>query len=164
MEISEQKRHSWLDSYKEFMTDSTVAEETARQYVARIDDILHAQWELGRNLVLLWSSQGNDIWLLVVPHYLLVEHDDHEWITRLVAGPKYVALNELQNAADKFGVDMRHVAAGFDPLRSLGSELVSALVRRYGVSLVHDRAVALFDAVGFSLLSPLEQVTQLNSL
>jgi len=38
------------------------------------------------------------------------------------------------------------------------------LVKRYGISFVEDRAVVLFDIVGFALLSPLEQVTQLNSL
>jgi hypothetical protein len=164
MGISAHKRHSWLDSYKEYMVDTGVAEETARQYVARIDDILHAQWELGRNLVLLWSAREKEMWLLVVPHYLLVEHGEHEWVTSLVAGPKYVPLEELQKAAVQFNVDLKEVGIGFDPIKSLGTELVSALVRRYSVSLVHDRAVALFDAVGFSLLSPLEQVTQLNSL
>jgi hypothetical protein len=38
------------------------------------------------------------------------------------------------------------------------------VVQRYSISYVDDRAVALFDIVGFSLFSALEQVTQLNSL
>ena len=42
--------------------------------------------------------------------------------------------------------------------------MIDALVRRYSLSYVEDRAVALFDIVNFSLFSPLEQVTQLNSL
>jgi len=42
--------------------------------------------------------------------------------------------------------------------------MVESIVKRYGISYVEDRAVALFDIVGFALLSPLDQVTQLNSL
>ena len=38
------------------------------------------------------------------------------------------------------------------------------MVQRYGVTYVPSRAVALFDIVGFSLLRPFEQMTQLNSL
>jgi class 3 adenylate cyclase len=41
---------------------------------------------------------------------------------------------------------------------------VNGLVRRYGVTLVRERAVLLLDAVGFSLHPPLEQVAMLNSL
>ena len=37
-------------------------------------------------------------------------------------------------------------------------------MRRYSVSYAAGRAVALFDIVGFGLLSPFEQMTQLNSL
>ena len=37
-------------------------------------------------------------------------------------------------------------------------------MRRYGVTLVRERAVLLLDAVGFSLHTPLEQVAMLNSL
>ena len=38
------------------------------------------------------------------------------------------------------------------------------MIRRYGISYVASRAVTLFDIVGFSLLTPFEQMTQLNSL
>jgi len=38
------------------------------------------------------------------------------------------------------------------------------MVKRYSISYVPNRAVALFDIVGFSLPTPFEQMTQLNSL
>ena len=38
------------------------------------------------------------------------------------------------------------------------------MIRRYGINYVPSRAVTLFDIVGFSLLTPFEQMTQLNSL
>ncbi|MFX8262680.1 hypothetical protein ABTL46_22755, partial [Acinetobacter baumannii] len=52
----------------------------------------------------------------------------------------------------------------FAPERGLGLPLIAAIAARYGIRLVEDRAVILFDAVGFSLLTPLQQVVQLNSL
>ncbi len=42
--------------------------------------------------------------------------------------------------------------------------IIERMVKRYSISYVACRAVALFDIVGFSLLSPFEQMTQLNSL
>ena len=163
---SRKKRHSWLNSYKEFITGSSLPESTIRDYVAQIDDILHAQWELGKNLVLLWSAEKRELQLLVTPHYLLAEHTDasDRWVSELIAGSKYVTPDLLHESARRFGCEPLIITLPFDPVADLGTPLVSALLRRYSVSLVHDRAVALFDAVGFSLLSPLEQVTQLNSL
>ena len=38
------------------------------------------------------------------------------------------------------------------------------MIRRYGINYIASRAVTLFDIVGFSLLTPFEQMTQLNSL
>ena len=50
------------------------------------------------------------------------------------------------------------------PGQDLDLDEIDNLVKRYGISYVEDRAVALFDIVNFTLYSPLEQVTQLNSL
>jgi hypothetical protein len=52
------------------------------------------------------------------------------------------------------------------PLTNTDNEarIIDDMVRRYSVSYAPGRAVALFDIVGFSLLSPFEQMTQLNSL
>ncbi len=52
----------------------------------------------------------------------------------------------------------------FRPGGDVDTELISDLVRRYGVSLVRGRAVVLLDAVEFSRHSPLEQMAMLNSL
>src|SRR5690606_3825704 len=42
--------------------------------------------------------------------------------------------------------------------------IVETMVKRYSITFVPSRAVALFDIVGFGLLHPFEQLTQLNSL
>ena len=41
---------------------------------------------------------------------------------------------------------------------------VEQLIKRYGLSYVDSRAVLLFDIVNFSLYTPFEQASQLNSL
>jgi hypothetical protein len=41
---------------------------------------------------------------------------------------------------------------------------VEQIIRRYGISFVERRGVLLFDITDFSLFSPFEQASQLNSL
>jgi hypothetical protein len=165
------RRHSWLHVFSAYTHHPGVPESLAREYAVMIDDALHAQWELGHNLILHWSSAPYGLDLLVIRHYQLVEVAEHqaaahaEWIAReVVRGEKRVEPDMLRRKAERFGVEPVRIELPFDPAKLLNPELISALVRRYSVSLVQDRAVALFDAVGFSLLSPLEQVSQLNSL
>jgi hypothetical protein len=58
----------------------------------------------------------------------------------------------------------------FIPLRQplsgnpVETQIIEKMIRRYGINYVASRAVTLFDIVGFSLLTPFEQMTQLNSL
>ena len=47
---------------------------------------------------------------------------------------------------------------------NLSPDIVDDLIRRYSISYEEDRAVILFDIVEFSLFTPFEQITQLNSL
>ncbi len=83
----------------------------------------------------------------------------------LLGGPRQLSQRQLGSAARLLGTEPVLV-----PLRQpMGAapaeaQAIDHLVRRYGVSFVPSRAVALFDIVGFSLLQPFEQMTQLNSL
>ena len=58
----------------------------------------------------------------------------------------------------------------FVPLRQpltdhpVETQIIERMICRYGINYVASRAVTLFDIVGFSLLTPFEQMTQLNSL
>jgi hypothetical protein len=166
--VKSRKRQSWLYFFKDYMAGITISEAQAHYYAEKIDDLLHDQWQLGQNLVLLWAVEGETLLLLVVHHWQLAEKTADEgekaWISELVAGPKHVPAAQLCEGAERFGVVPVRIALGFDPLQTLGVPFFSALVRRYSVSLVRDRAVALFDIVDFGLCSPLEQVTLLNSL
>jgi hypothetical protein len=71
----------------------------------------------------------------------------------------------MQKVARLLEVDPIHI-----PLRQpltgsdVETQIIEKMVRRYGINYVASRAVTLFDIVGFSLLTPFEQMTQLNSL
>ncbi|UCG74113.1 MAG: hypothetical protein JSV45_06990, partial [Chromatiales bacterium] len=141
-----------------------------------LDRQLHGQWGLGRNFVLAWSPQGREVLLLVVPHYRIADYaiatrselpDDETqtFITRMLSGSRRFSERQISNAARLLGSEPVRVALRQPLLDSPNeTDLIDRLVRRYSVSYAAGRAVALFDIVGFSLLSPFEQMTQLNSL
>ncbi len=149
-----------------------------RSNLIELDRQLHTQWRLGRNFVLGWTPQGLQLLLLVVPHYRIADYAQaaaghgrsdvasaNEFITRLLSGSRCLSERQLQNAARLLQVEpvpvrLRQTLAGSE----VETRIIDRLVRRYSVSYAAGRAVALFDIVGFSLLSPFEQMTQLNSL
>jgi len=84
---------------------------------------------------------------------------------RMLTGSRQLSRRQLTNAARLFNCKpycrtLRQPLTG-NPVET---KIIDRLVQRYSVSHVPNRAVALFDIVGFSLLSPFEQMTQINSL
>lgn len=159
--------------------------ELSAEEIGRIDELdreLHQLWGLGRNLILVWSPLKRGMLVLVIPHYTIGEHaqkarDEMEFngpsalgiqpssfVEDVIANSKHVTSDGIHHLAQLLGYDPVEISLSFDPGWELSYELVEAVIKRYSISYVEDRAVALFDIVGFSLLSPLQQVTQLNSL
>jgi hypothetical protein len=151
-----------------------------RGNLIELDRQLHLRWGLGRNFVLACSPYEQGALLLVVPHYAIAEYalggavdaapesgsvQAQEFIMQLLAGSRHFSLRQLQNAARLLQVEPTYVKLR-QPLRADMAEIrvIERLIRRYGISYVPSRAVAMFDIVGFSLLNPFEQMTQLNSL
>lgn len=141
-------------------------------YLIIIEDALRDLWNLGRNLVLAWCeappSETGGIEVLVVPHYAIASAHEASGKTaraveQLLAGPKKLNPAELRAYETVFG-DYTPAPIPLPPGTPINDAEVNELVKRFGITYVEDRAVALFDIVGFSLYSPLEQVTQLNSL
>ena len=153
---------------------------TERSNIVELDRELHALWGLGRNFILGWAAREQHIELLIVPHYSVADyalgpHTDAEaaqqnqeaanFVMSLLARKRQLTLRQLENAARLLKVEpvkcpLRTSLSG----STVETRIIEKLVTRYGVSYVQNRAVALFDIVGFSLLSPFEQMTQLNSL
>lgn len=149
-----------------------------RSSLIDLDRQLHGHWSLGRNLVLAWCPWETGLLLLVVPHYAIAEYsaggaagpdgpaaEREAFVARLLAGPRRFEARQLRTAARLLGAEPAFVVLR-QPLTGSATEnaIVDRLVKRYGVSYAANRAVALFDIVGFGLLRPFEQMTQLNSL
>lgn len=172
------KRYSWTRLIQDEHQDRLVDPALLKQ----LDDILYDIWDLGRNILLVWAPGKGGIDLLVIPHFQIGEFIAQGQaktngqnggaenlglagaLQHIVGGPKGVSPEVLQQTAAMLQTRPAHVELPFSLDEALPAETVSALVKRYSITLVEDRAVALFDIVGFSRYSPLEQVTQLNSL
>ena len=138
-----------------------------------LEKTLRKQWRLGQNIVLCWSADERGLLVIFVPHYFLgnycadnVEHRGNEaYIRAMISGERRLSRDEM------FAISKRlEVAPTFIKLNTALSEEprvlveVEQLIRRYGLSYVENRAVLLFDIVEFSLYTPFEQASQLNSL
>lgn len=151
-----------------------------RSNIVELDRELHAHWGLGRNFILGWSGTKGGVSLLIVPHYTVADYamgthldadatatnqEAANFVMELLARKRQLTQRQLDNAARLLGVEALLCETRV-PLNGSEAEtrVIEKLVTRYGVRYVQNRAVALFDIVGFSLLSPFEQMSQLNSL
>jgi hypothetical protein len=150
-----------------------------RASLLELDRQLYAHWSLGQNLVLAWSPTRHGVVLLVVPHYAVASYGAdipstadpgadspaHHFIMQLLSGSRQYSDRQMRNATRLLDVEPVTVSLR-QPLTGLPDETaaIERLVKRYSVSYVRNRAVALFDIVGFGLLTPFQQMTQLNSL
>jgi hypothetical protein len=172
------KRRSWLDGFMAYALPAGLSEAQVRDNIVVLDQLLYALWDLGENLVFAWTPGPEaeaGLRLLVAPHPLLTEFtqasaEPAEALRRarlldgLLANQAHLPAAQFEQMAAELGLTPQFIALPFGPQAGLGLDLIAAIVARYGIRLVEDRAVILFDAVGFSLLTPLQQVVQLNSL
>lgn len=149
-----------------------------RSNLVHLERCLHEQWSLGQNSILSWTPLDDGLLVLVVPHYAIAEYTaaptsdappSHRisptFIMELISGERQLTLTQMQKVAKLLNVEPRYL-----PLRQplsghpVETQIIEKMIRRYGINYVASRAVTLFDIVGFSLLTPFEQMTQLNSL
>ncbi len=161
-------------------TDNTLS-IVQRGNLKNIETTLHKQWRLGQNIVLCWSPTDNGILLLMVPHYFLGNYtattaDSGEegakksaaresHVRRLIAGRRRKSRDEFFEISKRLGVSTNFIKLP-NPLADepAVNAAIEEIVRRYGLSYVDSRAVILFDIAQFSLYTPFEQASQLNSL
>ncbi len=147
-----------------------------RSNLVHLEGCLHEHWSLGQNNILSWAPLDEGILILVLPHYAIAEFTSTRlgsnpprvspaFITELISGDRRLNFQQMQKVARLLEVKPVYV-----PLRQplsghpVETQIIEKMIRRYGISYVASRAVTLFDIVGFSLLTPFEQMTQLNSL
>ena len=147
-----------------------------RSSLVQLEKNLHQHWSLGQNNILSWAPLDDGLLILVIPHYAISEYTSPpngseapkvsaRFITELISGERQLSFTQMQKVARLLNVEPI-----FIPLREplsghpVETQIIEKMIRRYGINYVASRAVTLFDIVGFSLLTPFEQMTQLNSL
>ena len=145
-----------------------------------LEKSLHELWNLGQNMLLCWSPTASGITVLMAPHNFLarfsaslndcdpvdrLEALNGSFIRKLIAGRRQMEAREFEGTARRLDLTAMPIKL---PIPIVGDESVlaatEAMVRRYSISYVENRAVLLFDIVDFSLFTPFEQASQLNSL
>jgi hypothetical protein len=152
---------------------ATLAAQT-RKELDRLDDRLFTTWNLGDNVLLAWTHGEGELLFLSVRHYAIPEsvhaagnsrsREALSFIDGVLSGPKYLAPGKFKRVCRAFHATPEAVRVAFRVEDETLGALINDMVRRYGVSLVRNRAVMLLDAVEFSLQSPLDQMAMLNSL
>jgi hypothetical protein len=147
-----------------------------RSNLMHVETALRSHWSLGQNSVLSWTPLDQSILILVVPHYAIAEYTSSSadevpprvsprFITELISGDRQLTISQMQKVArlldiEPINIRLREPLDGTD----VETQIIEKMIRKYGINYVPSRAVTLFDIVGFSLLTPFEQMTQLNSL
>ncbi len=147
-----------------------------RSNLAHVEAELRNHWSLGQNSILSWTPLDQSLLVLVVPHYAIAEYTAPQdgsmhprvsprFVTELISGDRQLSISQIQKVARLLDIEPRQI-----PLRvplegsDVETQIIEKMIRKYGINYVPSRAVTLFDIVGFSLLTPFEQMTQLNSL
>ena len=149
-----------------------------RSNLIHLEKCLHAEWSLGQNSILSWCPLDQGVLVLVVPHYAIAEYTavpigdpampnkvSARFITELISGDRQLTLSQIQKVSRLLDIEPKYIQLRQALTDStIETQIIEKMIRRYGINYVASRAVSLFDIVGFSLLTPFEQMTQLNSL
>ena len=146
-----------------------------RSNLTHLETALRSHWSLGQNSILSWAPLDQSVLILVVPHYAIAEYTSAttelpprvspRFITELISGDRQLSISQMQKVArllqiEPINIRLREPLAG----TSVETQIIEKMIRKFGINYVPSRAVTLFDIVGFSLLTPFEQMSQLNSL
>ena len=147
-----------------------------RSNLSHLEAALRSHWSLGQNSILSWTPLDQGVLILVVPHYAIAEYTTPQahnlpprvsprFITELISGERQLSISQMQKVSrllniEPINIRLREPLVGND----IETRIIEGMIRKFGINYVASRAVTLFDIVGFSLLTPFEQMTQLNSL
>jgi len=168
---------NYLDALAAITEEMSLKE---RSNLIFLDRCLHELWGLGQNVILNWCAEGDGITLIVIPHYGVAAYSStpqigplrsaaedmrpkQDFFQTLLSGRRCLARTQLMKVSRLLNVEPTHLTLR-EPLTKTANEIIEQMVKRYSITYVPNRGVSLFDIVGFSLLSPFEQMMQLNSL
>ena len=141
----------------------------------QLEQSLRKHWRLGQNMVLCWAPDPKGVLTLMVPHYFLGNltaggqggelAEKEQFVSAVIGGSCLKSHGEIFSIAQRLGVSPSFIkldgVLGEDPEMLAAAD---AIISSYGISYVGSRAVLLFDIAEFSLYTPFEQASQLNSL
>jgi hypothetical protein len=142
-----------------------------------LEQTLRRQWRLGQNIVLCWSADERGLLVIFVPHYFLGNYcavddgaategqDNEAFVRKLISGRRRKTREQLFKISERLDISPTFIKLNTALTEEkIVLEAVEQLIKRYGLSYVESRAVLLLDIVEFSLHTPFEQASQLNSL
>ena len=170
---------SYLDALSAITDEMSLKE---RSNLIFLDRCLHELWGLGQNVILNWCPDGDGIGLLVIPHYGVAAYSSppndgprapegstprpkQDFFETLISGRRCLTAVQMAKVSRLLNVEPKRIRLR-EPLKNTEAqnEIIEKMIKRYSITYVPYRGVSLFDIVGFSLLSPFEQMMQLNSL
>jgi hypothetical protein len=140
---------------------SSAAADTLRQ----LDIHLNPVWQLGRNAILAWTPVKGGIKALVVPVRELLRHLSVQ--PDLLHGSRYTEEPRFSELCYNVGIEPIELTFSLrigPQDNAVPWQTVEGIIRRYSISETLYRGVLLFDIVGFSKLTSIQQIGQLNSL
>lgn len=158
-------------------------DDKQRENFLWIEEGLHSQWRLGRQVMLSWCPGEKGIDVLYIPYYFINEltsnemdgmpgldddnskNDTHSLFNHLVKGTRYIDLKLMDEIQENYNVYRFTIKLpnNFSEY-PVTNALVDNVIKRYSISYIEDRAVVLFDIDEFTRYSAFDQVTLLNSL
>ncbi len=138
-----------------------------REGLREIDIAVHNSWKLGKNMVVGWTADEAGIQVCVAPCYRVLGQATSS--PRLLNGRRIMDAGTFAEACKVLQARPLRISLPFkigtDRAKGeIDPDAVDSVIRRYSIVQTEYRAVMLFDIVGFSKVSPIEQVAQLNSL
>jgi hypothetical protein len=166
---------SYLDALSSITAAMSLKERSDLIY---LDKCLHKLWGLGQNVILCWCIEDDGISVVVIPHYAVAAvpqrgelggmerlGPSEDFFRALLSGKRKLSPRHMDHVVRLLDAEKAHVRLraplSNDPTYE---RIIETMVKRYSITYVPSRAVALFDIVGFGLLNPFEQMAQLNSL
>jgi hypothetical protein len=163
---------SYLDALSSITHEMSLRDRSNLIY---LDKCLHSLWGLGENVLLNWCPRDDGLALLVVPHYAIASYASSDidrrggasesFLRSLLSGRRQLEPAQMDKVARLLQIEVTHLPLQHSVSNSTAQQrVIERMIKRYSIGYVPCRAVVLFDIVGFGLLSPFAQMTQLNSL
>lgn len=145
-----------------------------------LEQALKRHWNLGQNNALCWCPVRGGVLVLFVPHYFLANFTESlndcptpdrlqalngSFIRKLISADRLMSEADFRSTARRFELSPTFIELPVPVLdQHAALRAIERVMKRYSISYVESRAVMLIDIVDFSLASPFEQASQLNSL